>query len=144
MKNGQKSSLYTETSRYSEEIPYSEPLSQIHYKEYLLYHVFSAIFVSQHQKAKYQFPFEIPCVIWKHIGCLLRTTSYYHVIMLYHRDCPKIYSTKATLVQLRTKQTTHLIDKNYQNEITLTGQNPPLKCCQPLEILTKLKKRIDL
>ena len=109
-----------------------------------MYYVFSAIFVSQHQKAKYQFPFEIPCVIWKHIGCLLRTTSYYHVIMLYHRDCPKIYSTKATLVQLRTKQTAHLINKNYQNEITLTGQNPPLKCCQPLEILTQFTTGLNL
>ena len=37
MKNGQKSSLYSETSPYSEEIPYSEPFSQIHYKEYPLY-----------------------------------------------------------------------------------------------------------
>ena len=37
MKNGQKSSLYSETSPYSEEIPYSERFSQIHYREYPLY-----------------------------------------------------------------------------------------------------------
>ena len=37
MKNGQKSSLCGETSLYSEEIPYSERLPQIHYKEYPLY-----------------------------------------------------------------------------------------------------------
>ena len=32
MKNGQKSSLYGETSLYSEEIPYSELFSKIHYR----------------------------------------------------------------------------------------------------------------
>ena len=37
MKNGQKSSLYGETSLYSEEIPYSELFSKIHYIEYPLY-----------------------------------------------------------------------------------------------------------
>ena len=37
MKNGQKSSLYGETSLYSEEIPYSELFSKIHYMEYPLY-----------------------------------------------------------------------------------------------------------
>jgi len=37
MKNGQKSSLYGEVSPYSEEIPYSERFSQIHYREYPLY-----------------------------------------------------------------------------------------------------------
>ena len=51
---------------------------------------------------------------------------------------------QATLIQLREKQTAHLIDKNYQNEITLTGQNPPLKCCQPLKILAHLTKGLDL
>ena len=39
-------------------------------------------------------------------------------------------------VQLRAKQTAHLVNKHYQNEVTLTGQNPTLKCYQPLEILT--------
>ena len=39
-------------------------------------------------------------------------------------------------VQLRAKQTAPLVNKHYQNEVTLTGQRPPLKCCQPLEILT--------
>ena len=38
MKNGQKSSLYGETSLYSEEIPYSELFSKIHYIEYPLYY----------------------------------------------------------------------------------------------------------
>ena len=38
MKNGQKSSLYGEVSPYSEEIPYSERFSQIHYREYPLYY----------------------------------------------------------------------------------------------------------
>ena len=41
MKNGQKSSLYGETSLYSEEIPYSELFSKIHYIEYPLYQYIS-------------------------------------------------------------------------------------------------------
>ena len=32
-----------------------------------------------------------------------------------------------------------LLNKLYENEVTLTGQNPLLKCCQPLEFLTQLK-----
>ena len=31
-------------------------------------------------------------------------------------------------VQLRAKQAAHLVNKHYQNEVTLTGQNPILKC----------------
>ena len=37
-----------------------------------------------------------------------------------------------------------LLNKSYENEVTLTGQKPPLKFCQPLELLTQLKKGIDL
>ena len=47
-------------------------------------------------------------------------------------------------VQLRAKQTAHLVNKHYQNEVTLTGQNPPLKYCQPLKILTHFKTGLDL
>ena len=36
-----------------------------------------------------------------------------------------------------------LLNKPYENEVTLNGQNPPLKCCQPLELLTQLKKSLD-
>ena len=43
-------------------------------------------------------------------------------------------------VQLRAKQTAPLVNKHYQNEVTLT----PLKCCQPLEILAQLKTGLDL
>ena len=45
MKNGQKSSLYGEVSPYSEEIPYSERFSQIHYREYPLYHETTIMFL---------------------------------------------------------------------------------------------------
>ena len=31
----------------------------------------------------------------------------------------------------------HLDNKPYLNEVTLTEQNPPLKCCWPLELLTQ-------
>ena len=47
-------------------------------------------------------------------------------------------------LQLRAKQTAPLVNKHYQNEVTLTGQNPPLKCCQPLEILTHFITGLDL
>ena len=40
-----------------------------------------------------------------------------------------------TNLQLRGKQTAPLVNKHYQNEVTMTGQNLPLKCCKPLEIL---------
>ena len=47
-------------------------------------------------------------------------------------------------IQLRAKQTAPLVNKHFQNEVTLTGQNLPLKCCQPLEILAQLKTGLDL
>ena len=37
-----------------------------------------------------------------------------------------------------------LVNKPYENKVTLTEQNPPLKYCQPLELLTQLKKGLDL
>ena len=48
------------------------------------------------------------------------------------------------ILQLRVKQTAPLINKHYQNEVTLTGKSPPLKCCQPLEILTHFIMGLDL
>ena len=36
-----------------------------------------------------------------------------------------------------------LLNKPYENEVTLTGQNPPLKCCQPLELLTHFERGLD-
>ena len=35
-------------------------------------------------------------------------------------------------LQLRAKQMAHLVDKHYQNEVTLTGQNPPLNAASLL------------
>ena len=43
-------------------------------------------------------------------------------------------------VQLRAKQTTPLVNKHYENEVTLTEQSQPLICFQPLEILTHFKR----
>ena len=37
-----------------------------------------------------------------------------------------------------------LLNKPYVNEVTLTRQNPPLKCFQLLELMTKLKRGLDL
>ena len=47
-------------------------------------------------------------------------------------------------IQLRAKQTALLVKKHYQNEVNLTGQSLPLKCCQPLEILTHFITGLDL
>ena len=38
----------------------------------------------------------------------------------------------------------HTVNKPYENEVTLREQNPPLKYCQHLEILTPLKTGLDL
>ena len=32
----------------------------------------------------------------------------------------------------------------YVNEVTLREQKPPLKCCQPFDLLTQLKRELDL
>ena len=37
-----------------------------------------------------------------------------------------------------------LVNKPYENKVTLTEQNPPLKCYQHLEVFTQLKKGLDL
>ena len=37
-----------------------------------------------------------------------------------------------------------LVNKPYVNRVTLTGQNPPLKCCQPLEFSVQFLKGLDL
>ena len=37
-----------------------------------------------------------------------------------------------------------LLDKPYENEVSLTDQNPPLKSYQPFKLLTQLKKSLDL
>ena len=47
-------------------------------------------------------------------------------------------------VQLPTFAFTRLLDKPYENEVTLTVQNPPLKCCQHIEIRYTVRKRVDL
>ena len=47
-------------------------------------------------------------------------------------------------IQLPTIAYTRLLNKPFENEIALTGQNPPLKCCQHLEIQYTLRKRVDL
>ena len=47
-------------------------------------------------------------------------------------------------VQLWTFAIIRLLNKPYENEVTSTGQNAPLKCCQLLGLLTQLKREIDL
>ena len=57
-------------------------------------------------------------------------------------DKPRIKSIKGDL-QLLNFAYKRLLNKPYENEVTLTGQNPPLKCYQPLELFTQLKRGLD-
>ena len=52
-----------------------------------------------------------------------------------------IYMQPYTVMDIRLHTVTN---KPYENEVTLTGQNPPLKCCQNLEISFTLRKDLDL
>ena len=47
-------------------------------------------------------------------------------------------------IQLSKSDYKRLLHKPYVNEVYLTGQNPPLKCCQHLEIQYTVRKRVDL
>ena len=47
-------------------------------------------------------------------------------------------------LQLPTFAITWLLNTPYENEVTLTGQNPPLRCYQHLEIQYTVRKRVDL
>ena len=47
-------------------------------------------------------------------------------------------------IQLSKSAYKRLLHKPYVNEVYLTGQNPPLKCCQHLEIQYTVRKRVDL
>ena len=51
---------------------------------------------------------------------------------------------KCVLLQPWPLAIKRLLNKPYENEVTLTRQKPPLKCCQLLELLTQLKRGIDL
>ena len=44
-------------------------------------------------------------------------------------------------LQLWTFAYIQLLNKPYENEVTLTGQNPPLKYCQQLEIQYTVRKK---
>ena len=65
------------------------------------------------------------------------------MLILLHTE-PSVRFVMLSAVQLKSDQTERLLNKPYVNEVTLTGQNPPLKYCQPLELLTQLEKDIDL
>ena len=50
----------------------------------------------------------------------------------------------ALCIQLLTSDYIRLLNKPYVNGVTLREQNQPLKCYQPLELLTQLKRGLDL
>ena len=47
-------------------------------------------------------------------------------------------------LQLLTFAYKRLLNKPYENEVTLTRRNLRLKCCQPLEILTNFITGLEL
>ena len=47
-------------------------------------------------------------------------------------------------IQLLNFAYKRLLNKPYENEVTLTEQNPPLEYCQPVELLGQLKRSLDL
>ena len=49
-----------------------------------------------------------------------------------------------TLLTAKNIQSWTFANKPYENEVTLRGHNPNLKCSQPLKILTPFKIGVDL
>ena len=58
----------------------------------------------------------------------------------YISSIPGVTGAGMIKIQTRTKLYLRLLNKPYVNGVTLREENLPLKCCQPLEILTSLKK----
>ena len=56
---------------------------------------------------------------------------------LFNISC-KVYIQPLNFAYIR------LLNKPYENMVNLTGQNQPLKCCQPLEFLTHFKMGLDV
>ena len=52
----------------------------------------------------------------------------------------EITGFNSAAILLPTATNFRLLDKPYENEVTLAGQNLPLKYCEPLEILTQFLK----
>ena len=69
-------------------------------------------------------------------------TNEEHTIPLFTFDLNS--STVQLHIQSWTFAIIRLLNKPYENEVNLTGQNPPSKCCLPFEILIYFTKGIDL
>ena len=61
------------------------------------------------------------------IRCILKKCAQFSMA---HRPL-SLAKEKIQLLNFAYKR---LLNKPYENEVTLTGQNPPLKCCQHLEL----------
>ena len=59
------------------------------------------------------------------------------------RDGGRCDIVEGHYVQLCQMNVGRLFSKPYVNEVTLTRQNLPLKCCQLLELWTQLKRNLD-
>ena len=47
-------------------------------------------------------------------------------------------------IQLLANAYVRLLNKPYENEVTLRGQKIPLKCCQQAELLLYIERELDL
>ena len=56
----------------------------------------------------------------------------------------KIGFSLSKWLQLCQSEMAALLNKPYENDVTLRGQNIPLKCCQPLDFLYTSLKGLDL
>ena len=70
--------------------------------------------------------------------------KFYGLVLL----CDQMQSySKVSIIRCLKKMSKHyirLLNKPYENKVNLTWHNPPLKCCQSLEISTQLKRGLDL
>ena len=74
-------------------------------------------------------------VLWSNRSALFNNWNYYELANPQFQNFTLHY---ANLISAR------LLNKPYVNEVTLSKQNPALKCCQSLELLTQLKRELDL
>ena len=61
------------------------------------------------------------------------------------QGCTPIFKVSGMeIVQQLASDYKRLLNKPYVNVVTLRGQNQPLKCCQPFQLLTPFEMGLDL
>ena len=89
--------------------------------------------------------FEDKASYWKKIVNFLLIPTFGHSSIFFGSNLSKQFTFLLhPFIQLLTSDYIRLLNKPYENEVTLTWQNPPLKCCQPLKRWTYFKRGLDL